>query len=327
MKVLVTGAGGFLGQHVVRCLRTRGHTVRALVRRPATAFASAGGGVEMAVADLRNAPLPALLDGIDAVVHVAATMAGDDFAIFAGTMAGTERLFDALAQSPVRRLVLVSSFSVYDWTRVGRQLNEGSPLLTHPWTGGGYAAAKIWQERLARRLTATTGITLTILRPGFIWSMDGPLPACFGVTVGRLFCVIGPWRKPPLTHVANCADAVAAAVDAPGAVNRTFNVVDNSGITAWQWAGAHIRQEGRGWRFPLPEVLARLLTRAIDVVCTAIFGATRKLPSLCDPLRHAGRFAPVCVDVRSLERELVWTPPRARFSELVLTEDPRSPSA
>jgi nucleoside-diphosphate-sugar epimerase len=326
MKVLVTGAGGFLGRHVVDRLRARGDTVRAVVRRPDPVLAGED-GVEMAVADLRSDPLAPALDGIDTVVHLAATMAGDEFTMFAGTVGGTERLFEALRRSAVRRLVLVSSFSVYDWLRVKGRLNNGSPLLENPWAGGGYAAAKIWQERLARRMAATTGIALTVLRPGFIWSLDGPLPACFGIALGRMFCVIGPWRRPPLTHVTNCADAVAAAVAAPGAANRTFNIVDNGDITAWQWMGVRIRQEGCGWRFPLPEFVARSLARATDVTCRFVFGPARKLPSLCDSQRYAARFVPVRVDPHPLESELAWTPPFASSSELLCVSSPPVPPA
>lgn len=327
MKVLVTGAGGFLGRHVVRRLRTHGHTVRALARRPDPALAGDDAGVELAVADLRSDPLARLLDEIDAVAHLATTMLGDDFTIFAGTVGGTERLLEALARSAVRRLVLVSSFSVYDWHRVGGRLDDGSPVLANPWAGGGYAAAKIWQERLARRLAASTGIALTVLRPGFIWSPDGTLPACFGIPLGRAFCVIGPLRKPPLTHVVNCADAVAAALGAPGAANRTFNVVDRGGVTAWQWIGARLRRDGRGWRLPLPGFLAHALVRAIELTSRLVFGPTRKLPSLFDPLRYAVRFAPIRVDLGRLEGELAWTPPLASFSECLAASEHRSPPA
>ena len=325
MKVLVTGAGGFLGRQVVRRLSARGHTVRALVRRPDPALASGDGGVEMVVADLRSSPLAPSLGGVDAVVHAAAAMVGDDFTIFAGTVEGTERLFEAIAQSPVRHLVLVSSFSVYDWLRVGEALHGGSPLLANPWLGGGYAAAKIWQERQARRLAASTGIRLTVLRPGFIWSSDGALPACFGIPLGSMFCVIGPRRNPPLTHVVNCADAIAAAVGVSGAAVRTFDIVDRHGISAWRWVGARLRREKRGSRFPLPGFLASTLVRAIDLASRLVFGPTRKLPSICEPLRYAARFAPIRVDSRTLERELDWTPPLTSFSACLAATELRAP--
>lgn len=302
--------------------------MRALVRRPDPVLASGAPGLEVALGDLRASPLAALLDQVDAVVHAAATTAGNDFDMFAGTLAGTERLFEAIARSSVRRLLLVSSFSVYDWRRVQGRLDDASPLLADPWAGGGYAAAKIWQERLARRLAAATGITLVVVRPGFIWSADGALPACFGVPLGRAFCVIGPRRKPPLTHVVNCADAVAAALAAPGAENRTLNVVDGRGVSAWQWIGARLRRQGRGWRFPLPGFVAAALVRAIDLAGRIALGPTRKLPSLFQPQRYAARFAPVRVDRRALD-ELPWSAPLATFGECLAagTQPPGSPTS
>lgn len=325
MKVLVTGAAGFLGRHVVRRLRSRGHEVRALARRAAPGLA--GPGVEIVLADLRSDPLAPLLADAQAVVHLATTMTGDDFGIFAGTMAATERLFEAIAASAAGHLVLVSSFSVYDWLRTQGTLDEDSPVLAEPWSGGGYAAAKIWQERLARRMAAARPLALTILRPGFVWSADGPLPACFGVPLGAAFCVIGPARRPPLTHVENCAEAVVAALGAPGSGARTFNVVDPHGVSAWRWVGERLRRDGGGWRIPLPGMLARVLVRAIDVSSRLVFGPTRKLPSLFDPMRYVARFAPVRVDVRRLESDLDWRPPLASFAACLAASDPNARSA
>ena len=48
------------------------------------------------------------------LVHLAAAVSGGEDAQFAGTVAGTERLLEAMATSACRRLVLASSFSVYD---------------------------------------------------------------------------------------------------------------------------------------------------------------------------------------------------------------------
>jgi len=312
VKVLVTGAGGFLGQCLVRRLRTRGHTVRALLRRPDPALRNDDPGVEFVVADLRRADLAPVVAGIDAVIHAATTTTGDDFTIFSGTVIATERLLDALAEAPVRRLVLVSSFSVYDWRAVGGVLHADSPLLADPWSGGGYAAAKIWQERLARRRARASRIEFSILRPGFIWSSEAALPACFGFRVGRAFLVLGPRRTPPLTHVANCADALAAAVDAPGSADRVVNVVDGLPVSAWRWVGARLGSEGV-LRIPVPGLVARMLVALVDVCSRLVFGSSRRLPSFCDPLRFAGRFGRVRCDPAPLRADLLWKPPLASF--------------
>ena len=73
MKVLVTGATGFLGSHVCELLREKGHEVRALVRKTSDTEFIESLGVECVVASLENGTgLEEAVQGVDAVVHGAA---------------------------------------------------------------------------------------------------------------------------------------------------------------------------------------------------------------------------------------------------------------
>src|ERR1700730_5693242 len=122
MRALVTGANGFLGRHVVGALLARGIEVRATVR-PATRLEALGwpSSVEVFRADLRTSrELPHAFEGIDVLIHLAAVVSGGEDAQFAGTVVGTERLLDAMARTTCRRLVLCSSFSVYDYSSTKR---------------------------------------------------------------------------------------------------------------------------------------------------------------------------------------------------------------
>src|SRR5262249_21360703 len=114
LNVLVTGAGGFLGRHVVAALLDRGHRIRGLIRPAArVAHIDWAGRVDVYRADLR-APgtLEAAFDGVDVLVHLAARVGGSDAAQMADTVVGTERLLEAMAGSATRKLVLASTFSV-----------------------------------------------------------------------------------------------------------------------------------------------------------------------------------------------------------------------
>src|SRR5262245_23224058 len=114
MKVLVTGAGGFLGRYVVAELCARGHMVRAMLR-PAAAALDWAREVEVVRADLTANDLrPAFVD-VDAVVHLAAKTSGSEVEL-ASAVDGTERLLQAMAHTQTRRLVHVSSLVVYDWS-------------------------------------------------------------------------------------------------------------------------------------------------------------------------------------------------------------------
>src|SRR5687767_6540494 len=100
MRMLVTGAAGFLGQHVVAEALSRGHQVRAVVR-PVCGVEGLPWArhpdVEFARTDLRSRKgLVETLDGVDVVVHAAAAKSGDLYAQMAGTVVGTENLLWAM---------------------------------------------------------------------------------------------------------------------------------------------------------------------------------------------------------------------------------------
>src|SRR3954471_15387721 len=146
MRALVTGANGFLGGHVVRALLARGIEVRAMVR-PAARLEALGwpSSVEVFRADLRtSSDLARAFEGVDVLIHLAAVVSGGEDAQFAGTVAGTERLPEAMAGAACRRLVLCSSFSVYDYSSTSGTLDENSPLHRAPdvYSLGGYSIAK-----------------------------------------------------------------------------------------------------------------------------------------------------------------------------------------
>lgn len=313
MKVLVTGANGFLGRQVVRQFLARGHHVRALVR-PATQVEKLGWPAEVEIfrADLRAATdlLPAFT-GVDALVHLAAAVTGSEETQFVAGVVGTERLLEAMARSQTRQLVLASSFSVYDWSEVDRVISEDSPLESDIYTRDGYAIAKIWQERVARRMAEKQGWDLTVLRPGFIWGPGNAYLACLGQKVGKFHLVFGPLAGLPLTYVDNCAAAFVAATEHPAARNQTFNVLDDYNISCWRYLGRYLRgTQQSGWRIPIPYLLAYGFTQLAQIISKAIFKnqGGGKLPSILVPCRFEARFRPLSYDRQKLHRLLGWKP-------------------
>ena len=311
MKALVTGANGFLGRSVVSALLAQGHEVRALVR-PATSVVEIGwpDSVEIVRADLRSArELAPAFDGIDVLVHLAASVTGGEDAMFASTVSGTERLLAAMAGTSCRRIVLASSFAVYDWSAINGTLDERSPLETGAdlYRRDGYTIAKAWQERVTRRFAAQHGWDLTVLRPGFIWGRDhGYLAAC-GQQVGRLHVVIGPFSHLPLTHVDNCADLFARAAGDPRAAGQTLNVVDGPGKRIWSYLGDHLKRTGQGgMRVPMPYTVAFGIVR---LAFATIFERNEKLPHVLIPCRFESRLKPLRYTNQRAQEVLDWRPP------------------
>jgi UDP-glucose 4-epimerase len=311
VKVLVTGANGFLGRHVVRALVARGHAVRAMVR-PAAAVEALGWppSVDVVRADLRSSrDLERAFDGVDVLVHLAAGVSGGDELQFSSTVVGTERLLGAMARTSCRRLVLASSFAVYDWSAIRGTLDEGSPLEPVPelYERDGYTIAKSWQERVTRRLAERQGWSLTVLRPGFIWGRDHAYVAACGQKLGRVHVVIGPLARMPLTHVENCADLFALAAADPRAEGETFNVVDSEGERIWSYLGAYLRGTGEpGIRIPVPYRLVYLVVRA---AFATVFKRNLKLPHVLVPCRFESRLKPLRYTARRARELLGWQPP------------------
>src|SRR5262245_30397287 len=102
MRVLVSGAGGFLGRYVVDRLLEGGHDVRAIIR-PASPMPKWKGPVDIFRADLRGHDnLVSAFEDIDAVIHLASATSGNEDIQFASTVVGTERFLDAMAKSSVK---------------------------------------------------------------------------------------------------------------------------------------------------------------------------------------------------------------------------------
>ena len=327
MRALVTGANGFLGRHVVSALLARGIEVRALVR-PAARLEALGWptSVEVFRADLRTArELEAAFDGIDVLLHLAAVVSGGEDAQFAGTVAGTERLLDAMANSSCRRLILCSSFSVYDYSAAVRTLDEDSPLHKLPdvYARDGYSIAKWWQERVTRRSAEKHGWDLTVLRPGFIWGRDHGYVSALGQQFGRHHLVIGPRTRIPLTHVENCAGVFALAAADTRAIGQTLNVVDGPGERVWSYLGDHLRGSGQpGWRLPVPY---RLAIGVVRLAHATVFRRATKVPSILIPRRFEARLKPLHFDSRRLRETLGWTPPLDYRQCLARTYGPAPP--
>jgi nucleoside-diphosphate-sugar epimerase len=311
MRALVTGANGFLGRHVVSSLLARGIEVRALVR-PAARLEGLGWPslVEVFRADLRTSgELRRAFEGIDVLLHLAAVVSGGEDAQFAGTVVGTERLLDAMASSACRRLLLCSSFSVYDYSSTHRTLDEGSPLHQVPdlYARDGYTISKWWQERVTRRFAQKHGWGLTVLRPGFIWGRDHGYLAALGQRFGRHHLVIGPLTRIPMTHVENCADVFALAAEDARAQGQTLNVIDGPGERIWAYLSDYMRGSGQpGWRLPVPYWLA---IDTVRLASATVFRSANKVPSILIPRRFESRLKPLRFENRKLRETLGWTPP------------------
>ena len=169
MRVLVTGATGFIGAATCRELLARGHAVRALVR-PASGLAGLEGmGVEVARGDVLDADsVRAALAGCEAVVHAAGIprIGADARETVDVNVRGVEIVLGAALEARVARAVLTSSTSAAGGTRLPVVTDEATPGNAEA-LGIGYFVSKLRGERAGLAL-AGRGLPLVVVRPSFV---------------------------------------------------------------------------------------------------------------------------------------------------------------
>jgi nucleoside-diphosphate-sugar epimerase len=324
MRVLVTGATGFVGRYVVPAIAQRGHTVRALTRSgsaprwPQTPPGAAGGfsSVEIRQGDLlQPTTLPNALLGIDAVVHLAISVTPQREIQLAETVQGTTNLCEAMVAAGVTRIVHCSSRAVYDWAEAKKTPDESAPLDAAPQFRDDYAKAKIAQEDLIQNYAAKHNWTVTILRPGFIWGEGREQMAGWGHSVGPLRLVVGGGRELPMTYIENCAECIALAVDHPRAASQAFNIIDDDLPTARHFAELLMKLEGHGGVFlNLPYWPGFLLAKIATGINRTLLGSRTNLPSLLAPASYRARFHPLHLSNQKAKDLLGWKP-RFNFRE------------
>ncbi|MEZ4702602.1 MAG: NAD-dependent epimerase/dehydratase family protein [Rhodothermales bacterium] len=167
MRVLITGASGFIGSHIAHALTGRGHTVRGLVRTTSDVRNLDGAGIERVIGDILDpASLDAAMAGCDLVFHTASpyTYWGiPEKDLFETTVAGAQHALQAAHRQGVKRFVLTSSSVVAGSTHEARALGEAEtmPLDDEP----AYVRAKAAQEQAVLDLGRALGIETVAIRP------------------------------------------------------------------------------------------------------------------------------------------------------------------
>lgn len=197
-RILVTGAAGFLGEHLVRGLHNAGYVVRALVReRPTTVIFPEG--VEVAVGDLRDArAMRAVTVGCAGVVHLAGKAhvldekpsAAVDYSGI--NIVGTRNVLEGAVTGGASRVVFASTVKVFGETTVGCVDESRTPCPENS-----YARSKWAAEQVVMDYARKAGFIAVSLR----------LPMVYGPTQkGNLFRMIAAIDQgcfPPLPHVNN----------------------------------------------------------------------------------------------------------------------------
>ncbi|MEM9003610.1 MAG: NAD(P)-dependent oxidoreductase [Cyanobacteria bacterium P01_F01_bin.86] len=322
MKLLITGASGFVGKYVVAAALQAGHQVRAVIRPKTneTRFAwHTHPNVEFARADLRSRQgLVEILADIDTVIHLAATKGGDFYDRFAGTVIGTENLLMAMAATSVRHLVVTSTFSLYDYQKIPREtvLDENSPLEIDALDRDAYAQTKLIQEEMIREFAQEHDAKITLIRPGMIYGREALWHALLGAEIGEnRWLRIGGNTTMPMTYVENCSEAIIQAVTSTKAIGQTINIVDDELPTQKDYIAGLLKHETEPPKMiPISWPLMQGIANLAWFVNKFLLRKQARLPGILVPAQLQARFRPLQYSNQLAKTLLDWHP-RYSFQE------------
>jgi UDP-glucose 4-epimerase len=295
VKVLVTGAAGFVGTALISRLVASGkHSLRAVVRNESSATPA---NIERYVGDV--APhsdwLPAV-SGVDVVVHLAARVhvmrdaASDPLAEYRRVNTeGTLRLARQAAAADVRRFLFLSSVKVNG--EAGAFSESDPPAPADP-----YGVSKREAEEGLNQLASETGMDVVVIRsplaygPGVQANFRALIRA---VALGIPLPLGSVENRRSLVALDNLVDLIVTCIDHPAAANETFFVSDGEDLSTPELIRRLAHALGRPVRlFPVPPTLLR--------IAAAVLGKRDAAQRLLGSLQ---------VDISKARRLLGWTPP------------------
>jgi uncharacterized protein YbjT (DUF2867 family) len=208
MKVLVTGATGFVGPRIVHALRAQDRDVRVLVREPARAGQLASLGAELVAGDMTDrVSLREAVRGCTHVIHLVAILTGRPQDFHRVMTDGTNDLIAAAKEERVERWIQMSALGTSEQTK------DVVP----------YYAAKWAMERAV----VASGLEYVIFRPSFVFGPGGGALQTFirQVRLSPIVTIIGDGvqRSQPIWRD-DVAAYFAKSIDLPQAANRTFEL-------------------------------------------------------------------------------------------------------
>ncbi len=297
--ILLTGANGFVGQHLGAYLVKQGHQVIATSRRDEVAFDyTLASIVKIGVINAKTDWKPALA-GVEVVIHLAARVhimrdkATDPFEEFLQVNTqGTKRLAEQAAEVGVKRFIYLSTIKVNGEGTISRPFCENDSTTPED----PYALSKWEAERGLLELAAQTGLEVSIIRPPLVYGsgVGGNFQRLLGLVAKAWpLPLAGVCNQRSLVGVNNLCNIIELCTRHPQAAGQVFLVSDGQDISTPELFRMLAKMMHRPYRlWPLPTWLL--------AVASQLLGQKRAWQRLAGSLQ---------IDISKAQQLLDWEPP------------------
>lgn len=308
-KVLVTGATGFIGRHLVNRLLADNQQLRLFVRREPSGSLRSDPRVEVVLGDLGDPEaVDRAVSGISLIYHVGAAMSGSAHDFERGTVAGTRNVVESALKHKVARMVYVSSLSVLHAAaaRRGGKIREDWPLEPHPSKRGAYSQTKLDAEKIVTEAARHRGLNAVILRPGQVFGPGAPvLTPAVARRAGKRLIMLGNGKVVlPLVYVEDVVDAILCAAQRDVAPGSIFHVVDDAEIDQNEFVRRFLASSNETLTvLRVPRVVVYALACGVQVL-SALLGRNAPLSIY----RVKSALAPISFNCSAVRDQLGWSP-------------------
>lgn len=308
MRVLVTGANGFIGSAVTFYLSQNNIEVVAATRKPSSIFAGNNKIISKTFGNLtNNTDWENALSGVDIVVHTAARVhimndgAKNPLEEFRkSNVLGTANLAEQAAKSGVKRFIFISSIKVN-----GENTELGKPFTAEdtPAPEDYYGISKLEAEQELQKIAKNTGMELVIIRPPMVYGKGAKGNVTF---ISKLIKTGIPLPLASIKNlrsfvaIDNLVDLIYLCLTHKSAADQTFLVSDGKDLTTADLFRNIAQSENMKLRLiPFPEKILKKLLH--------LLGKKEFAKRICDSLQ---------IDITKTKNILGWNPPFKILEEI-----------